>query len=376
MRVALVIEQFDPDGGGMEAVAWTVAHGLAAAGDEVHVIVRKAKATAAVEIHRTPGGSSWQPLRVMAFSKRAAAATRDRFDVVHAFSRTLHQDVYRAGGGSHADYMLRAYGPRGTALRRLTPRHALLLGLERRIFRDPAQLIQCGSRMVRGEIEARFGVPGDRLHVIHNGVDSDRYHPPADHLRAPLPDAAAVDGPIWLFAGSGWHRKGLDTAISALARGRERGAHLRVVGRDAPGPWRELARRSGVGERVEFLGPRRDIDAVYRAADALILPTRYDAFANVCLEAAASGLPVVTSGANGSGELLGEAGIVVDDPEDADGFAAALDRMCDDERRRAYGRRGVELAQSLTWARHIEQLQGLYQKVRARRPRRAPTPLE
>ena len=134
MRIALVIERFEP-GGGMEGAAWQVARGLARAGDEVHVIARRATPAPGVEAHLVRAPSRWMPLRVAVFAKQAArAAAAGRFDVVHAFSRVPKQHLYRAGGGSHADYMKCAYGPVGAGLRRLTPRHALLLGLERRIF--------------------------------------------------------------------------------------------------------------------------------------------------------------------------------------------------------------------------------------------------
>jgi UDP-glucose:(heptosyl)LPS alpha-1,3-glucosyltransferase len=357
MRVALVIERFAPDGGGMEAVAWRVAHGLAEAGDEVHVVARAAAESRAVRALRVEVRTAWQPLRLMRFSRAAArAAPRDRFDVVHAFSRTREQDLYRAGGGSHADYMQRAYGPAGRALRRLSPRHAVLLRMERAIFGDPRQTVQCGSGLVREQIAARYGVPATRLAVLYNGVDARRFRPP---LERPVRADA-----VFLFAGSGFARKGLGTALSALARSASRRSRLWVAGRDAPARWQRLAGRLGVGERVTFLGHRSDLDALYREVDALLLPSRYDAFANACLEAASSGLPVVTSGANGSGELLDGAGIVVEEPEDVAGFASALDRLEDPALRARLGERGRELAERLTWEAHVDALRELYRRLR------------
>jgi UDP-glucose:(heptosyl)LPS alpha-1,3-glucosyltransferase len=165
--------------------------------------------------------------------------------------------------------------------------------------------------------------------VIPNGVDLERFHPgrrrtAAERVRESVGEGA---GPVWLLVGNGFRRKGVDTALRALAGGGPADAALWVAGSDSAPPWRRLAEELGVGSRVRFLGRRGDIEDVYAAADALILPTRYDAFANVCLEAAASGLAVVTSGANGAARWLGEAGLVVDDPEDFTGFAKALDAL-------------------------------------------------
>ncbi len=349
----------------MEGAAWQVARGLASAGDEVHVIARRAAPARGVETHLVRARNHWMPLRLAVFAKRAARAAAGRFDVVHAFSRVPKQDIYRAGGGSHADYMKRVYGPAGARLRRLVPRHALLLGIERQLFSDDAQVVQCGSRMVRKELASRFRVPRGRLVVLHNGVDCERFRPAeiSRNERAALPSVPATDAPVWLFAGSGWRRKGLDTAMRALAASSDSRARLWIAGGDRPGRWRAQAEQLGVASRVDFLGPREDLDRVYRAVDALVLPTRYDAFANVCLEAAASGIPVVTSRQNGSSELLGGAGIVIADAEDAEGFASALDLLTDASLRRRLGARGRELALGLSWSRHIEKLRALYAAV-------------
>jgi UDP-glucose:(heptosyl)LPS alpha-1,3-glucosyltransferase len=369
--VALVIERFQPRGG-VERAAWTVAHGLAAGGDEVHVFAREVAEEAArgpeprPRAHRLRVAARWQPWRVLAFSRAARqAAPRGRFDVVHSFSRTRHQDLFRAGGGCHAAYMERAYGRAGARARRLSPRHAVLLGVERRVFGDASQTLQCNSEMVRDEIASRYAVPPERFAVIPNGVDVERFHPrrrreEGRRLRAALaPDAARV----WLLAGHGFRRKGLDTALAALARRDVKDEVLWVAGADAPEPWRARAARLGLVDRVRFLGPRDDLPALYAAADALVLPTRYDAFANVCLEAAAAGLPIVTSGANGAARWLGAAALVVEDPEDADGLAAALDALGDPGHRAALGVSARARAETASWDAHLRALRALYARI-------------
>jgi len=366
LKIALVIERFEPDAGGVEGVAWTVAHGLARAGDEVHVLARRGTASPEVALHPLPVPASWQPLRVLAFSRAAGArAAALACDVVHSFSRTRHQDVYRAGGGSHADYLERRHGRAGALLRRVSPRHAVLLGIERRVFADRRQIVQCNSAMVESEIARRYGVARERLVVIHNGVDLERFHPrrrqgEGARLRE---DLAAGGRPVWLLAGSGWRRKGLDTALRAVAAGGPDDALLWVAGRDAPGPWQARAADLGLGARVRFLGLRRDMQAVYAAADALLLPTRYDAFANACLEAAASGLPLVTSAANGAAAPLAAGALVVERADDAAGFAGALDRLADPALRARLGRAGRRAAEGLGWDAHLAALRSLYRRV-------------
>ncbi len=361
MRIALVIERFEPHGGGVEAVAWRVARGLVAAGDDVHVCARTADAAApnGVEVHLVPVSSTWQPWRVWRFSEGAAAANaRIDTDCVQSFSRTRHQDIFRAGGGCHASYMERTYHGLGLTLRRASPRHALALAMDRAVFGDERQTILCNSEMVRDEIAERFGVAEDRLRVIVNGVDTVRFHPRGTEKPRRRTNAERT----WLLVGSGFHRKGVDTALAALAL-RPPDEHLTVVGKDPTDPWITRARALGVADRVAFLGPRDDLPALYREADALLLPTRYDAFANVCLEAAASGIPVVTSGANGAARWIGEGGDVVDDPEDVEGFASALDRVRPDAIAASMGLAARRRAESSTWDHHIRALRSLYEEV-------------
>jgi UDP-glucose:(heptosyl)LPS alpha-1,3-glucosyltransferase len=184
--------------------------------------------------------------------------------------------------------------------------------------------------------------------------------------------------------GAGFPRKGLDTAIRALAAAGAGPAQLWVAGRDEPAPWRALAVRLGVGDRVRFLGVRTDLATLYASADALVLPTRSDAFSNACLEAAASGIPVLTSGANGAAELIrpapvaegtpahrspevvgpAQAGFVVEDPENVTGFAKALDALASPELRARLGRTARLVAERHSLSAHLAALHDLYARVR------------
>jgi UDP-glucose:(heptosyl)LPS alpha-1,3-glucosyltransferase len=365
MRIALLIERFEPGFGGVENVAWRVAEGLAQAGDEVHVVARRAAPCPGVVLHPVSVPRFWQPLRVHAFSKAAAkAAPRGEFDAVYSLARTVHQDLYRAGAGSHLDYLGRRFAGPARRIRRLSPRHAVLADFERRVFADSSQLVVCNSEMVRGEIERRHRVDPRRLLLIRNGVALERFAA-SDRERARLrAELGAGADVVFLFAGSGFARKGLDTALRALARARLR-AQLWVAGSDDTRRWRSLARALGVSHRVRFLGFRRDLPALYAAADALLLPTRYDAFANVCLEAAAAGLPVVTSGGNGAAELFRSAGLVVEDPDRVEAFAAAIEELAEPEVRRRLGAAARAVAAAHGWDVHVAALRALFARVRA-----------
>jgi UDP-glucose:(heptosyl)LPS alpha-1,3-glucosyltransferase len=82
----------------------------------------------------------------------------------------------------------------------------------------------------------------------------------------------------------------------------------------------------GLGDRVRFAGHDLDMPAEYARADLLVHPAIYEPFANVCLEALASGVPVVTSRINGASEIIrhGENGAIVEHADDIDGLVAAI----------------------------------------------------
>jgi UDP-glucose:(heptosyl)LPS alpha-1,3-glucosyltransferase len=292
------------------------------------------------------------------------AVRRRRWDAVQSHERTLGQDVYRAGEGCHRAY-LEAMAPRrhGRAVY-----HRLLLALERRVFARTPEIVAI-SRLGAREIGRLYGVPPTRLTVVYNGVDLVRFHPDnRGRHRAAARAEAGVPAGTWaaLFAGSGFERKGLDTALQALAALGDRAGRLLVLGRGDERPYRAQAERLGVAARVAWLGPRPEIERWYAAADALVLPSRYEPFGNVHLEALASGVPVVTTTASGGAEVVGPDHGAVVPPDDAPALAAALNglRAADPGRLAAAARAAAE---PFTHARQVSDFERIYRRLPATR---------
>ena len=375
LRIALVVEVFDPTHGGVERAVWELAHAFVQLGDEVHVIARKGQEQSNVQLHRISAYDGWQPLRFWLFSRAAAQLiASESFDIVHGFARTQRQDIFHAGGGSHLAYMEKNYSKAGAFFRRASPRHRLQMRLERAIVNDAEQRIQCVSEMVRLEFCEHYEIDTQRLFVVPYGVDLDRFRPQRDpRIRAQLRSQWGGDrGTIWLFPGSGFRRKGLRTALEALSLSQDRSAQIWVAGRDKPDPWIRKAKALGVQDRVHFLGPRNDIENLYFAADGVILPTRYDAGALVCLETAASARPLVTSKQCGPAEMLTEAGCVIDMSSDAAAFARALDQFAIEETRLCAGKAGRSIAENHSWDLCAERLRQTYLQVMQTRSDRLP----
>jgi len=244
----------------------------------------------------------------------ARAVTREvgraKLDLVQSHERVLCCDVYRAGDGVHAVWLeerSRRVGVLQRLAMRASPWHRYVLATERRLFSSPwLQAVICNSAMVRDEIRARFAVPDEKLRVVYNAVDAKAFSPALAEHRAPLRERLGIapEATVFLLVGSGYERKGVATAIEALAE-LPPSAHLVVVGRDKHlERYRALAQRLGVGARVTLAGPQADPKPYFGAADAFVLPTLYDPFPNAALEAMACALPVVTSTKSGAAELV------------------------------------------------------------------------
>jgi UDP-glucose:(heptosyl)LPS alpha-1,3-glucosyltransferase len=206
------------------------------------------------------------------------------------------------------------------------------------MFRHPAlRAVICNSRMVRDDIARRFGLTDDKLHVIHNGVDLESFHPRLRReqgvglRRKALGETlhAGATAPVMLYVGSGYERKGLPSLLRALKHMQRTDAVLWVVGRDKQETlMRKLAQTLGVDQRVMFLGAQTDVRPFYGAADLFVLPTHYDPLPNAALEALACGLPVLTTDTCGAAELLSaDSGRVVRAGDPA-AIAAGLDELC------------------------------------------------
>lgn len=324
MRIALVLRRFSEDGGserfGTGLAAW-----LLEQGHEVELCCAQADTVpAGATLLRLEAGGRGRIWRMLSLWRAARVVDRQRYDAVIALGRTPGHDVYRAGGGCHRAWVAR----KGWSLADLVE-----VRLDRVAVLSARRVI-ANSRLAADELQRWYGLPEARLRVIHNGVDLDRFRPEA---RSALP----IPAPAALFLGNGWARKGLDTALEAVARLPRLG--LVVAGSERhPARWVRRARDLGLDGRVSFLGPVSQPEELLPAAAALLLPTRYDPFANAVLEALACGVPAISSGADGASELLPEPWMRVADPRDAAGFAQALEHALQEPRLRARCRETAE----------------------------------
>lgn len=215
----------------------------------------------------------------------------------------------------------------------INPLHATILNYERKLFANPK--LKCvfpNSGMVGNEVVEQFGFPKERIHVIHNGVDWEQWGKPFSTWRQDRPEILNdlnldADRFHLLYVGSGFHRKGVAVMLEGLAQVKNSDIHLSIVGRDKhQARYVEQAKRLGLADRVTFFGERKDTERFYQLADACIIPSFYDPFANVTLEALAMGVFVISSKWNGGHEILTEqTGSVINDLLEPSSVADAIE---------------------------------------------------
>ena len=351
MKIGVIRQRYTAIGGAERYLDGLIRE-LIRRGHEVHVFANSWQSgTEGFTFHRVPmvRGSSFLKALSFATSSRRVVA-RTHCDRVFSMERTLKQDVYRAGDGCHREW-LRQRARFNSPLRQLSiainPFHATMLSLERRMFTTEASArIIANSHRGKREIVDHYGYPADRIHVIHNGVDCERFRPPAERTVSPRVRL--------LFVGTGFERKGLPFAMQALSLLPPH-VELKIVGKGDVARYQRMASSAEVAGRIQFLGKDQDMPLLYQSADVLVHPAVYEPFANVCMEAMASGLPVVTSRINGVSEVIepGKNGAIIEKPEDIDALAAAIRPFLDEKTRRSAGAFARKTAEAHAFGPHI-----------------------
>jgi len=242
-------------------------------------------------------------------------------------------------------------------------------------------VVTCSAAM-RAEVAQLFELDPAAVHVIPNGIATQGWTVGPGRLAAARSRWRPGPEPVLLFLGRLEHEKGAQDLLAALPRVRRAhpGTRLLVAGTGTQqAVLVETARRHRVRRAVTFLGylPDADLAALLGVVDAVVLPSRYEPFGIVALEAAAAGAPLVASTAGGLGEAVrdDETGLSFA-PGDVAGLAGAVGAVLDDPaaaRRRADAAR-ARLGVEFDWARIAARTAEVYAGVRAGGPRELERP--
>jgi len=374
MKIALAHKRLDLEGG-TERDFFRTAEGLRDLGHEVHLFCSEFEIPApeGTQAHRIPVVALGRTARLLSFAFLAPKTILPhRYDVVVSFGRMVRQDVVRSGGGSHRVFLEKMKAGESFHRRvwhRWSLYHRSVLAVERRQYSAQGyKKILAVSREVKREIMAAYSVPGEKIAVIYNGVDHERFHPrnrPKTRQKIREQWGIPFNAPLVLFVGSGFQRKGIERLLRLWESERVPGVFLLVVGEDAQrSRYRSRIERTADG-RVTFAGPQANIEDYYGAADLVALPAFQEAFGNVVLEALASGLPVVVTKTVGAAEILTgsmEQGIL-HAPDDPSELERKMLSMLQSENWPRLSGEARRLGERYSWNNHFGELEAHLMEV-------------
>ena len=229
--------------------------------------------------------------------------------------------------------------------RYLSPQHYVKVWVQRRQYvNDKVKKIVAISRMVKEDIIRYYGVPEEKITVVFNCVDLDRFHPKNREIFRKVKRTELGIGDstlLLLFAGNNYRLKGLEPLLHALIHLRRwfvnQPFQLLIVGRGRIDRYLRMARRLGVSDSTLFLGPVKEMEQYYAASDIYVHPTFYDSCSLTVLEALASGVPVITSRFNGAADVIvsNKGGKILENPADVEELAESIAFYFDEDRRNA-----------------------------------------
>ncbi|HXH58837.1 glycosyltransferase [Iamia sp.] len=382
------------DSGGMNVYVRELAAGLAHAGNDCRIFVRtdrsglppRTTVEPGVTVEHVPAGP-------------VGLAKEDLVTVVDEWADAVASALDAEGGTDvlHSNYWLS--GVAGHRLKHLLDRPLVstfhTLARVKTAAGDPepeargraeAAVMACSDAVLAScpaeadQLAGHYGVARSRLALVAPGVEHALFSPgPRGAARAAVAALNLGDRPVVLFVGRIQRLKGLDVAVRSLAAMKDPRTVLVVVGGPS-GTDGEACRAEvdalvvehGLADRVRFVDPRphHELSTLYRAADAVVVPSRSESFGLVALEAAACGRPVVAADIGGLSTLVehGRTGLLVRsrDPRD---WARALDSVVGARSRNArMGRAAAGLAQGYGWDGAAHALAAVYATVTSRGP--------
>jgi UDP-glucose:(heptosyl)LPS alpha-1,3-glucosyltransferase len=399
MKIALVHRRFDTIGG-TERYCVNLAAQLIKMGHEVHVFANGYNngLIHGLVLHHVPMAKITQTLKVLSFAWNSQRIVRQhKFDIVQGFGKTYPQDCIRAGGGLHGSWqrnsLLLTPNPFKRrwvdVFRKLSLLQVTVLALERKAYCYNKSIhVIAPSKITRDEIIAQYGIPEHRINVIPNGVDLTMFNPEdASKNRSVFRRKFSIKDTDFclLFVATNLRLKGFDSVIEALKILLDRqlrafasgpvlpGIKLLVGGTNRDRYYEQRVRQLSLQNMIVHAGKLNDegLLACYGAADAFVYPTYYDPFSNVCLEAMACGLPVITSRHNGISDIIedGVNGLLVNDPSGVRDLAERVGKLFDPEYRTKLAENALCTARIYSMERHVDEVLKVYEKIIAERGR-------
>lgn len=372
MKVIVEIEHFDPRKGGAEAYTALLCDYLIKQGHHIEVLaIDWQNGSPGVNFVRVPvkGLTRWQ--RWLSFVAKTKTIVQERgADIVLAVNRGGGMDLFQPHGGtvpgSQRQNILRQPNSLTTGIKaagfQFGPKAIVARTLDHMAYQTAKRFVAL-SQMVASDMAQYYTIPKEKIALIYNGVDLQRFHPDTKkkyghqvRKRLGIPD----DMLVFSLVAHNFSLKGVrELIIAASNMEKRRKCCWLVAGKGKPGRFLNLAEKLCVESRIMFTGAVSRAEEIYAASDVYVHPTWYDPCSLVVLEALASGLPVITTKFNGAGELLqdGKSGFVIESPRETDALHNIMTRLTNRELRDHMSVEARKLAETISWEKHFRKIE-------------------
>lgn len=378
MKIALIHKKYTTHGG-TERYMVGLSKFLVEKGHEVHVItgsIDKDSKLEEINYHLVSAWGKHLGIDKYIFAKAAKREIEKYdFDIIQSFSRLGFGDVIRIGGGCHQVFLDKYLNSLENPIYKFKKKLEYKLSLqdyftryyEAKDFEEGNyKKIVAVSQMVKDDIIKLYDVPADDIIVNHNGVDINKFHPKnKDKFSAVIRKKHCLtkDDYVLLFLGTGFKRKGLKYVLSALKS--VDNAKLMIVGKGDIEKFKSKAEELSVLDRCRFIGPVREVEKYYAAADIFVFPSTYDPCANVTLEAMASGLPIITTKDNGASGVIddGKNGYVLEKADNVKKIIEYIKTLKVNDKRKEFSKNAREVMLKHSKKDNYQRILDLYKEI-------------
>ncbi|MDH5737253.1 MAG: glycosyltransferase family 4 protein [Gammaproteobacteria bacterium] len=245
-------------------------------------------------------------------------------------------------------------------LRLLVKRWHHFLFMQQRVSQRLNHLVTV-SDMARKDIALDFDIPMEKIHRVHNGIDTQCFHPIENICKAKgmLLTTASADSPL----------KGLKFLLQALPLVRDRLPHIRLTVIGSPSkdsPTEAIIRRENLSEIVTFIKgiSAEELNRLYNEATLVIAPSLYEGFGFPAGEAMAAGTAVIATNGGALPEVVGDAGVIVEKGDSRQLADAIVTLLQNDHQRHYLEKIGRERVLSLfNWPKVAREMTQIYERM-------------
>jgi UDP-glucose:(heptosyl)LPS alpha-1,3-glucosyltransferase len=341
-RIAIMLPSYS-NRGGVERFGYLLSAELAERGHNVDFICSRQETEAVpwVNVIELGWSKGLRRMTIINFANNAEAMREiGEYDCAVSLGKTLNQDILRVSRAPLREFLRYSgqplpYGPSRwfrNMLNSLKFADSLTREIEDQQFHSGCKLVAVSHFIRELVLKAYPHLKAEDIEVIYNQPDLTRFYPPDPEQLGASRKALGIAPNILAIgqATSKFMLKCTGPLIESLKLLPEQ-THFYVAGEGGHARYSRLAASLGLGKRVHFLGRVENMPAFYHALDVFALPSYYDACSNAVLEALATGLPVLSSAANGAAYFLpGEN--IAQNPADPAELAGILERLLEQAR--------------------------------------------